>query len=56
MLGVPRATTFVGSIGQDKFGEILKEKAEEIGVRTAYYIQDKQPTGTCAALLCHHHR
>lgn len=56
ILGVPRATTFVGCIGQDKFGEILKEKAEEIGVRTAYYIQNKEPTGTCAALLCNYHR
>lgn len=56
MIGVPRATTFVGCIGRDKFGEILKEKAEEIGVRTAYYIQDKEPTGTCAALLCNYNR
>lgn len=52
MLGVPKATTFIGCIGKDEFGRILKEKAEEAGVRTSYYVQDKEPTGTCAALIC----
>nr|XP_026690632.1 adenosine kinase isoform X1 [Ciona intestinalis] len=52
MLGKPLSTTFVGCIGQDNFGDILKEKAEEVGVRTAYYRQSEIPTGLCAALLC----
>lgn len=56
MIGVPRATTFIGCIGKDKFGEILKEKAEGVGVRTAYYVQDEEPTGTCAALICGYNR
>nr|CAB3220190.1 adenosine kinase [Phallusia mammillata] len=56
ILKKPQATTFVGAIGDDKFGEILKEKAEGVGVRTAYYKQNEEPTGLCAALLCGHHR
>nr|XP_039273426.1 adenosine kinase 2-like isoform X1 [Styela clava] len=56
MLGVPQATTFIGCIGNDEFGQILKQKAEDVGVKTAYYVQDKEPTGTCAALICGHDR
>ena len=56
MLNKPKATTFVGCIGQDKYGEILQEKAEEIGVRTAYYKISEEPTGLCAALICGTHR
>ncbi|XP_076821070.1 adenosine kinase-like isoform X2 [Clavelina lepadiformis] len=52
MLEIPKSTTFIGCIGEDKFGEILEKKAEEVGVRTAYYKQSEEPTGLCAALLC----
>ena len=52
MLKKPHCTTFVGCIGTDKYGDILKEKAEEIGVRTAYYRQSEEQTGLCAALIC----
>lgn len=43
--------TFFGCIGKDKFGEILKEKAEEVHVNAHYYEQDEEPTGTCAACI-----
>uniref|UniRef100_A0A667YE83 Adenosine kinase n=1 Tax=Myripristis murdjan TaxID=586833 RepID=A0A667YE83_9TELE len=43
--------TFFGCIGNDKFGEILKQKAEEAHVDAHYYEQDKEPTGTCAACI-----
>ncbi|XP_071377426.1 adenosine kinase isoform X2 [Centroberyx affinis] len=43
--------TFFGCIGNDKFGEILKQKAEETHVDAHYYEQDKEPTGTCAACI-----
>lgn len=43
--------TFFGCIGKDKFGEILKEKAEEAHVDAHYYEQDEEPTGTCAACI-----
>uniref|UniRef100_A0A3Q3FT16 Adenosine kinase n=1 Tax=Labrus bergylta TaxID=56723 RepID=A0A3Q3FT16_9LABR len=43
--------TFFGCIGKDKFGEILKEKAEEGHIDAHYYEQDEEPTGTCAACI-----
>ncbi|XP_054455961.1 adenosine kinase isoform X2 [Anoplopoma fimbria] len=43
--------TFFGCIGKDKFGGILKKKAEEAHVDAHYYEQDEEPTGTCAACI-----
>uniref|UniRef100_A0A8D3CDX8 adenosine kinase n=1 Tax=Scophthalmus maximus TaxID=52904 RepID=A0A8D3CDX8_SCOMX len=43
--------TFFGCIGKDKFGEILKQKAEESHIDAHYYEQDEEPTGTCAACI-----
>ncbi|MED6289210.1 hypothetical protein CHARACLAT_000382 [Characodon lateralis] len=43
--------TFFGCIGKDKFGDILKQKAEEAHVDARYYEQDEEPTGTCAACI-----
>ncbi|XP_026134006.1 adenosine kinase-like isoform X1 [Carassius auratus] len=43
--------TFFGCIGKDKFGKILKEKAEEAHVDAHYYEQSEEPTGTCAACI-----
>uniref|UniRef100_A0A3B3B6Q2 Adenosine kinase n=1 Tax=Oryzias melastigma TaxID=30732 RepID=A0A3B3B6Q2_ORYME len=43
--------TFFGCIGKDKFGDILKQKAEEAHVDAHYYEQDEEPTGTCAACI-----
>uniref|UniRef100_H3DGK2 Adenosine kinase n=1 Tax=Tetraodon nigroviridis TaxID=99883 RepID=H3DGK2_TETNG len=45
------AGTFFGCIGKDKFGEILKQKAEEAHIEAHYYEQDEEPTGTCAACI-----
>ncbi|XP_072281277.1 adenosine kinase isoform X2 [Pyxicephalus adspersus] len=46
-----KVATFFGCIGTDKFGEILKKKAEEAHVDARYYEQSEQPTGTCAACI-----
>ncbi|XP_078055712.1 adenosine kinase-like isoform X3 [Mustelus asterias] len=46
-----KVATFFGCIGKDKFGEILKKKAEEAHVDAHYYEQNEQPTGTCAACI-----
>ncbi|KAJ0067316.1 hypothetical protein NL108_016483 [Boleophthalmus pectinirostris] len=43
--------TFFGCIGKDKFGEILKQKAEEAHIDAHYYEQSEEPTGTCAACI-----
>ncbi|XP_036784497.1 adenosine kinase isoform X1 [Manis pentadactyla] len=46
-----KIATFFGSIGIDKFGEILKKKAAEAHVDAYYYEQTEQPTGTCAVCI-----
>ncbi|XP_031434502.1 adenosine kinase isoform X3 [Clupea harengus] len=46
-----KVATFFGCIGKDKFGEILKQKAEESHVDAHYYEQSEEPTGTCAACI-----
>ncbi|XP_047458957.1 adenosine kinase isoform X2 [Mugil cephalus] len=43
--------TFFGCIGKDKFGEILKKKAEEAHIDAHYYEQEEEPTGSCAACI-----
>uniref|UniRef100_A0A3B3I9G1 Adenosine kinase n=1 Tax=Oryzias latipes TaxID=8090 RepID=A0A3B3I9G1_ORYLA len=43
--------TFFGCIGKDKFGDILKQKAEEAHIDAHYYEQEEEPTGTCAACI-----
>uniref|UniRef100_A0A8C5A1U6 Adenosine kinase n=1 Tax=Gadus morhua TaxID=8049 RepID=A0A8C5A1U6_GADMO len=43
--------TFFGCIGEDRFGEILKQKAREAHVDAHYYEQNSEPTGTCAACI-----
>ncbi|XP_070544618.1 adenosine kinase-like isoform X2 [Ptychodera flava] len=56
LLGVPHSTTIFGCAGKDKFGKILREKAEEAGVKVNYMLDDEKPTGTCAVLLTDHNR
>lgn len=46
-----KVATFFGCIGKDRFGEILKKKAEEAHVDAHYYEQSEEPTGTCAACI-----
>lgn len=46
-----KTATFFGCIGTDRFGEILKKKAEEAHVDAHYYEQSEVPTGTCAACI-----
>lgn len=51
MVGKPQMSTFIGSIGHDEFGDKLKENLEGFGVKTAYYKDEKESTGTCAVLI-----
>ena len=56
LIGIPYATTFMGCIGKDRFGEILEEKVHEAGVKSAYKYVDNEPTGTCAVCITEKHR
>lgn len=51
ILGVPKVAVFFGCVGNDKYAEILKSKAQEDGVDVHYQYTDKEPTGTCGVLI-----
>jgi len=51
LLGVPKATSYFGCIGQDDFGKTLTEKARGEGVNTAYQVNVEKETGTCAVVV-----
>lgn len=50
------AVYYVGCLGKDRFGSILKTSMSAAGVRHLFEESDSKPTGTCAALVCDHER
>lgn len=51
MLQKEKATSYIGCIGKDMFGEQLKAQATKDKVCVQYMLHDKEPTGTCAVLI-----
>ncbi|KAL3029429.1 hypothetical protein AAZX31_03G162900 [Glycine max] len=51
MLQVPGATSYMGGIGKDKFGEEMKKNSRLAGVNVHYYEDETTPTGTCAVCI-----
>lgn len=51
MLQKPGATSYIGCIGKDKFGEVMKRDATHAGVNVQYYEHESVPTGTCAVCI-----
>lgn len=56
ILAKPNTAVFFGSVGTDRFGDILAEKARSDGVNVRYQRHTTEPTGTCGVLLTGHHR
>ncbi|KAJ6767826.1 ADENOSINE KINASE 2-LIKE ISOFORM X1 [Salix koriyanagi] len=51
MLQIPGATSYMGCIGKDKFGEEMKKNSTKAGVNVHYYEDEAAPTGTCAVCV-----
>ncbi|KAH3862597.1 hypothetical protein DPMN_025566 [Dreissena polymorpha] len=51
LVDVKNATTFFGCVSSDEYGDILGEKAREMGVNVQFQYTDKDSTGTCAVIL-----
>lgn len=51
VLGTAKATAFLGCVGDDQFGQILRRKAQEDGVDVHYVVDESKPTGTCLCLV-----
>ncbi|KAF0976263.1 hypothetical protein FDP41_004938 [Naegleria fowleri] len=47
---------FVGCVGDDEYGRIMKESVTKDGLKVIYQITKERPTGTCAALVCDNER
>lgn len=56
MLGGERQTAFVGCVGHDAYATTLHEMMEKANVATAYLVDEKTPTGTCAVLVTEKNR
>ncbi|CAD6195082.1 unnamed protein product [Caenorhabditis auriculariae] len=56
ILNNPKRSVFFGAVGSDKFGEMLRSKAQEAGVNAQYQVNETVKTGTCAALINGTHR
>ncbi len=41
----------MGCTGKDQNAEIMLNKAKEVGLNTAYQVDENTPTGTCAVLI-----
>ncbi|KAK6929182.1 Carbohydrate kinase PfkB [Dillenia turbinata] len=50
MLQIPGATSYMGCVGKDKFGEEMKKSAKQAGVNVQYY-EVGTATGTCAVCV-----
>ncbi|KAL6141955.1 hypothetical protein ACLB2K_060240 [Fragaria x ananassa] len=51
MLQVPDGTSYMGSIGKDKYGEEMKKNSKLAGVNVHYYEDESAPTGTCGVCV-----
>ncbi|KAL9997104.1 putative adenosine kinase [Helianthus debilis subsp. tardiflorus] len=51
LLQIPGATSFMGCIGKDKYGEEMKKNSKSAGVNVHYYEDETAPTGTCAVCV-----
>ncbi|PIA33170.1 hypothetical protein AQUCO_04200138v1 [Aquilegia coerulea] len=51
MLQIPGATSYIGCIGKDKYGEEMKKDSTAAGVNVHYYEDEAAPTGTCAVCV-----
>ncbi|XWS66871.1 hypothetical protein CRYUN_Cryun05aG0238200 [Craigia yunnanensis] len=51
MLQIPGATSYIGCIGKDKFGEEMKKNSKAAGVNVQYLEDESAPTGTCAVCV-----
>ncbi|KAF2271613.1 Ribokinase-like protein [Westerdykella ornata] len=52
----PDSTVYIGCIGKDKYGEMLKEICAKEGVRTEYRYDEEAPTGRCGVVITGHNR
>eukprot|EP01096_Ripella_sp_DP13-Kostka_P000312 TRINITY_DN1037_c0_g1_i1.p1 TRINITY_DN1037_c0_g1~~TRINITY_DN1037_c0_g1_i1.p1 ORF type:complete len:361 (+),score=198.65 TRINITY_DN1037_c0_g1_i1:136-1218(+) len=56
MIGKPRSSVVLGSVGKDDFANILIERISSEGVIPLYSVDETTPTGNCSVLINAHER
>merc|ERR1719233_1258602 len=51
MLGGAGRTGYIGAIGNDAFGHLMKEQCNKDGVHTEFMVNEDVPTGACAVAI-----
>merc|ERR1719204_1834180 len=51
MLGDNGTTGYIGAIGNDVFGQLMKEQCKKDGVATEFMVNPNVPTGACAVAI-----
>ncbi|KAF2492130.1 adenosine kinase-like protein [Lophium mytilinum] len=52
----PNSVVYVGCVGKDKYGQMLKDICNEAGLRVEYRYDEEQPTGRCGVVITGHDR
>nr|XP_024216062.1 adenosine kinase 2-like isoform X2 [Halyomorpha halys] len=47
----PNVCAYLGSVGKDKFSQILEDKSREDGILAKFQFTTERPTGSCAVLI-----
>lgn len=47
----PNSTFFTGSVGKDEFATILEQENKKAGLRSHFYVDEKQDTTLCAIVV-----
>ena len=60
LLQQPNSCVFVGSVGQDKYHQLLHDAGSQAGLLLSYQVknegEERIQTGTCAVLITGNHR
>lgn len=51
----PDSVWYIGSVGDDSYSKLLREKCAEQGLHVEYHV-DSEPTGKCGVVITDHHR
>jgi len=52
----PNSVIYLGAVGKDKEADQLRDACTKAGVRTEYYVDEKEPTGKCGVVITGHDR
>ncbi|KZF22534.1 PfkB-domain-containing protein [Xylona heveae TC161] len=52
----PNSVVYAGSVGKDKYAQILHDAVKQVGLRVEYHVDETHPTGRCGVIITGHDR